>query len=81
MSRVIDKAIFGRSWINIVAQDDEVLMRVEERSGLSIKGGFGWFTHCAIITDKNQYVIDASRETVERYFLAVDPGGCAGAQV
>jgi signal peptidase I len=78
VTRLFDKALFGRSWINIVAQDDEALMRVEERSGLSIKGGFGWFTHCAIVTDKNQYVIDASRETVERYFLAVDAAARRG---
>src|SRR4051794_254768 len=71
--RIFDKALFGRSWVNIVARDDESIMKVEERSGLSLKGGFGWFTHCAIITDKNQYVVDAPRRTVEEHLLAENP--------
>ena len=77
--RVFDRALFGKSWIDVVAEEDEAIMRVEERSKISVtRRGWGYLTHCAIITDKHEYVIDAAKETVERYFLMADQAARRG---
>jgi signal peptidase I len=75
--QIFDRAFLGKRWVDIVAKDDEALVDVKERTGISIKGGFGWFTHCAITTDKNQYIVDAPRKTVEE-FLAANPVARSG---
>lgn len=74
-ARVFQKLIFGRSWFDITADDDEAIQRIEERNGLKFsRRGSGFFTYTAIVTDKHEYIIDAAKDNVERTFLVRDQG-------
>ncbi len=69
--RIVDRLFFGKSWINIVAIDDERFVGLEQRNGLKFSTrGHGILTYTAIKTDKNEYYVDEDAETVKRYFLA-----------
>lgn len=74
-ARIFQKLIFGQSWFEIIAEDDEAIQQVVERNGLKFsRRGSGFFTYTAIITDKHEYIVDAARDTVERTF-GVSPHG------
>ena len=73
VARFFQKVILGRSWFEVIAEDDETIERVEERNGFAVtRRGSGVFTHTAIITDKHEYIVDAAKDAVERTFLARD---------
>ncbi len=66
--RTVQAGVFGRSWLNAVAQGDEHVVAVEEiKSILGIRGV--GFTKTEIRTTKGTYVMPGMRETVVRYFL------------
>jgi signal peptidase I len=67
--RTVQTGVFGRSWLNAVAQGDESVVAVEEFTSLAgIRGKIG-FTRTEIRTTKAAYVVPGMRETVVRYFL------------
>jgi len=61
--RLLHTAVFGRTWLDVVAKDDEMIVESREfkRAGL--------LTRTEIVTDKNRYVVSCPRETLFRYFI------------
>jgi len=69
--RTLQVGIFGRSWLNAVAQGDESVVDLQEFTSLfGVRGKIG-FTRTEIRTTKASYVVPGMRETVARYFLKV----------
>jgi signal peptidase I len=61
--RALHKAVYGRSYLDILAKSDEaVVQHLEE-----VKR-YGFFTYTRIQTDKNVYFAHAPKATVQNYF-------------
>ncbi len=70
LMRIVDFAVHGRDWLNVVATaDDEQVIGVEEYKSLGFgTRGFG-LTRTEVVTTNGRYSVSAMRETVIRYFL------------
>ena len=71
--RAAQTAVYGRTWIDVVAQADEMVIKMREfRSLLPFVNrtplvNFGFFTRTELITDKgNTYVVKEAQETLMR---------------
>jgi signal peptidase I len=69
LQQVLDYAVHGRDWINVVATDDEEVIGLEEYKTMGFGTRFGIFSRTEIRTTKSSYSVPGMRETVERYFL------------
>ena len=61
--RLAHTAIFGRTWINVVAKTDEVIVDLREKKRFFI------FTYTELQGERNVYTADCPKETLVRYFL------------
>jgi signal peptidase I len=68
--QVLDFAVHGRNWVNVVAEEGEEVIGVDEFKSMGFGTRFGFLTRTEIRTTKGSHVVAAMRETVERYFLA-----------
>jgi len=70
LKRVLDVAVHGRDWLNVVAvQDGEQVVGVEEYKTVGFgTRGFG-LTRTEVVTTSGRYSVSGMRETVIRYFL------------
>lgn len=69
VKRVLDFAVHGREWINVVAEGGEEIVGVEEYKTMGFGTRFGIFTRTEIRTTKGSHTVAGMRETVIRYFL------------
>ncbi len=76
LTRTVQAGVFGRSWLDAVAQGDEQFVGVEEFQSIAgLRLGKIGFTRTEIRTTKATYVVPGMRETVVRYFLGEKPPG------
>lgn len=72
--RTLQVGLFGRSWLNAVAQGDEQFVGVEEfRSLAGIRSNNIGFTRTEIRTTKATYVVPGMNTTVVNYFIRQKP--------
>ncbi|MES2573211.1 MAG: signal peptidase I, partial [Verrucomicrobiota bacterium] len=61
--RLIQKAVFGRTWIDVLSKTDDVIIGVEE-----VKR-FGVLTRTEIRGERNTYIVNCPKEMLIRSFL------------
>lgn len=69
LKQVLDFAVHGRDWINVVAEEGEQVIGVEEFKSLGFGTRVGFLTRTEIKTTKGSHVVPGMRETIIRYFL------------
>jgi signal peptidase I len=65
--RVWDKAVFGRTYVDFAAKDDEVIQEIAETSR------FVFFTYTKVVTNRNTYMVHVPLATAADAFF-VRPG-------
>ena len=63
IQRIWDRAVFGRTWFDVTAKDDESVLSTSERKK------WLFFTETVIRTDRNIYAVSAPERTIAEYFL------------
>ena len=63
VTRTAQKAVFGRTWIDVVAKSDEMITGIREIKRLFV------LSYTEIQTDKNRYVVNCPPDTLQRYFI------------
>lgn len=61
--RFLQKLVFGRTWIEVVAKTDDVIVDIREFKRL------GLFTRTELRGERNSYVVNCPAETLHRYFM------------
>jgi signal peptidase I len=69
VKQVLDYAVHGRDWIDVVAEEGEEVIGVEEYKTMGFGTRFGIFTRTEIRTTKGRHSVPGMRETIVRYFL------------
>jgi signal peptidase I len=69
LQQVLDYAVHGRDWINVLAVEGEEVIGVEEYKTMGFGTRFGIFTRTEIRTTKGSHTVPGMRETIVRYFL------------
>ncbi len=69
VKRVLDFAIHGREWLDVVATEGEEVIGVEEFKTMGFGTRFGIFSRTEIRTTKGNHTVPGLRETIVRYFL------------
>ncbi len=62
--RLVHLALFGRTYIDVVAKTDDVIIEIRE-----VKK-FGLLTRTLLRGERESYMVDCPRDTLERYLLA-----------
>ncbi len=62
--RLLEFAIHGRTFVDVVAKSDDVIVDIRE-----VKR-FGVLTRTLLVGQRDQYLVDCPRDTLERYLLA-----------
>ena len=73
LKQVVDYAVHGRDWIDVVAVEGEEVIGVDEYKTMGFGTRFGLFTRTEIKTTKGGHTVPGMRETIVRYFLE-NPG-------
>jgi signal peptidase I len=61
--RMVQKAVLGRTWIDVVAKSDDVIVDIREIKRLGI------LSYTELRGERNSYVVNCPRDTLIRYFL------------
>jgi signal peptidase I len=69
IKQVLDFAVHGRNWLNVIAQEGEEVIGAEEYKSMGFGTRFGFLTRTEIKTTKGSHSVPAMRETIIRYFL------------
>ena len=61
--RLVHKAVHGRTWIDVVAKTDDIIVDVRETKWML------FFTRTALIGQRSSYTVNCPRDTLHRYFI------------
>lgn len=59
---------YGRTWFDVVADDDETVTAVNDKWGIKLKKGLGTFGYTEIVTTKNTYIVNVAIRTATDHF-------------
>lgn len=72
VSRIVGFAVKGRTWVNVVAKTDDVIVDIREVKSLpfmNVKVPFGMVSRTEIVGQRQSYIVDCPPDTLTRYLL------------
>jgi signal peptidase I len=63
LTRLMQTAVYGRTWLDVIAKTDETIVELREKKRFLI------FTYTELRGERNVYTADCPKDTLVRYFL------------